>query len=105
MLSIVQGKIRKIAALIGLSNQGTVFKVPVQSKLSNGQGSRDLGHEQVATPFAMQALQYCKERLGSPSEQKTGLFVWDTKDGNVVMQTTAAADGFLIAIFLTSELL
>jgi hypothetical protein len=101
MLSIVHGKIRKIAALIALSNQGTVVKVPVQSKLSNGQHSPDIGDDRAATSFATQALQYCTERLGPPSVRKTGFFVWDTKDGNVVMQTTAGADGFLIAIFLT----
>ena len=79
ILSIVQGKVRKIAVLSFLPN-----------------------NEQVATTVAAQALQYCKERLGAPAEQKTGFFVWDTKDGNVVMQTRAAVDGFLINIFLTS---
>lgn len=78
MLSTVHGKIRKIAALTTLPN------------------------EQAATPVAMQAHQYCKERLGSPSEQTTGLVIWDTKDGNVVMQTTEGVDEFGIAIVLTS---
>ena len=79
MLSTVHGQICKVAIDICLSN------------------------EREATPIATEALQYCKERLGSPTEQKTGLFVWDTKDGNVVLQTTEGAEGFLIAIYLTSS--
>ncbi len=79
MLSTVHGQICKIAVNISLSN------------------------ELEATPIATEALQFCKERLGSPTEQKTGLFVWDTKDGNVVLQTTEGAEGFLIAIYLTSS--
>jgi predicted Zn-dependent protease with MMP-like domain len=79
MISTVHGQICKVAIDICLSN------------------------EREATPIATEALQYCKERLGSPTEQKTGLFVWDTKDGNVVLQTTEGAEGFLIAIYLTSS--
>ena len=69
MLSTVHGRICKVAIDICLSN------------------------EREATPIATEALQYCKERLGSPTEQKTGLFVWDTKDGNVVLQTTEGGGG------------
>ena len=79
MLSTVHGQICKIAVNISLGN-----------KLE-------------ANTIAMKALQYCKERLGSPSEQKTGLFIWDTKDGNVVLHTAEGAEGFLIAINLTSR--
>jgi|GEM_PF-903018 hypothetical protein len=78
MLSTVHGQICKIAVNISLSN------------------------ERDATPIATESLQYCKERLGSPSEQETGRFIWDTKDGNVVLHTAEGAEGFLIAIYLTS---
>jgi hypothetical protein len=78
MLSIVNGRIWKIAVLISRSN------------------------EQEATPIAIQAHQYCEQLLGSPSEEKSGLSVWDTKGGNVVMQTTQGVHGPLIAVFLTS---
>ena len=78
MISTVHGQICKIAANISLSN------------------------EREATPIATEALQYCKERLGSPSEQETGLFIWDTKDGNVVLHTAEGVEGFLSAIYLTS---
>ena len=79
MLSTVHGQICKIAINISL------------------------GNNLEANTIALEALQYCKERLGSPTEQKTGLFVWDTKDGNVVLQTTEGAEGFLIAVYLTSS--
>jgi hypothetical protein len=73
---------------------GQICKIAVNILLSN---------EREANPIAMEALQYCEKRLGSPTEQKTGLFVWDTKDGNVVLQTGQSADGFVIAMYLTSQ--
>jgi hypothetical protein len=62
-----------------------------------------LSDKREANPIAVEALQYCEKRLGSPTEQATGLFIWDTKDGNVVLQTEESADGFVIAIYLTSQ--
>jgi hypothetical protein len=55
-----------------------------------------------ANLIAMEALQYCKERLGSPSEESAGRLIWDTKDGNVVLQNAELMGNFQIAIFLTS---
>jgi hypothetical protein len=52
---------------------------------------------------AMVALQYCTEQLGKPLSQESGLFVWDTTDGNVILQTGEAAEGFSIGLFLTSN--
>jgi hypothetical protein len=39
----------------------------------------------------METLRYCTEMLGSTISQRTGLFTWDTMDGNVILQTTFAA--------------
>ena len=49
------------------------------------------------------ALSHCSAELGEPSQQKTGLFIWDTTDGNVILQTAEAADGFAVNIFVTSS--
>jgi len=62
-----------------------------------------LGNRFEAGTIATEAFQYCKDRLGSPSEQKNDLFIWDTKDGNAVFHTAGGPDGYLIAINLTSR--
>jgi hypothetical protein len=42
-------------------------------------------------------------QLGKPAEQKTGLFIWDTTDGNVILQTAETVEGLAINLFLTSS--
>jgi hypothetical protein len=63
----------------------------------------ELRNKQEANPIAMETLLYCTEQLGKPSKQETGLFIWDTSDGNVILQTAEIADGFGINLFLTSR--
>jgi hypothetical protein len=58
--------------------------------------------EQAANPIAMNTLNYCIEKLGKPTEKQTGLFTWDTTDGNVILHTGETVDGLVIALFLTS---
>jgi hypothetical protein len=57
-----------------------------------------------ANPIATNILRFCKDQLGVPAEQKTGRFVWDTSDGNVIFQTGEVNEGFSLALFLTSNL-
>jgi len=66
-------------------------------------GRTELRTKQEANPVAMATLQYCIEHLGKPSSQETGLFIWDTTDGSVILQTADAADGLAINLFLTSR--
>jgi hypothetical protein len=56
-----------------------------------------------ANPIATGVLSYCEKELGKPSEQKTGLFVWDAADGNVILQTAETGEGCGINLFLTSS--
>jgi hypothetical protein len=56
-----------------------------------------------ANPAAMQALQFCTAQLGAPAEQRTGLFKWDTADGNVILQTAETKEGLAINLFLTAR--
>lgn len=56
-----------------------------------------------ANSVATDALRYCTEKLGKPSEEKTGLFVWDTSDGNVILQTADTVEGFDINLYITSK--
>ena len=48
-------------------------------------------------------LAFCNEQLGKPAERRTGLFAWDTTDGNVILQTAEARDGFAVNLFLTAR--
>jgi hypothetical protein len=79
VIGAVHGKIYKIAAFLELSNK------------------RD------ANETASGMLTFCMYWLGEPVERKTGLFLWDTTDGNVVLQTADIANTFAINIFLTSR--
>jgi hypothetical protein len=56
-----------------------------------------------ANEVAIRTLDYCRSMLGSPKEQKTGFFVWDTRDGNIILQTAETKDGFGIFLFVTSR--
>ena len=69
MLGTVDGRIYKIASFLEFQTK------------------------QEANPVAMAALQYCTVQLGKPSLQQTGMFIWDTLDGNVVLQTAETAEG------------
>jgi hypothetical protein len=56
-----------------------------------------------ANPIAMATLRYCTEILGKPDSQETGLFVWDTSDGNTILQTAETQGGLAINLFITSR--
>jgi len=58
---------------------------------------------QDANEAALKTLQYCSEELGKPTEQRSGFFIWDTTDGNVILQTDEAREGFFVNLFLTSS--
>jgi hypothetical protein len=56
-----------------------------------------------ANEISMSALEFCTMHLGKPSERKTGLFIWDTVDGNVILQGAETIEGLAINLFLTSR--
>jgi|SRR6266496_3368769 len=64
---------------------------------------QELHDKAEATRVASAALSYCVQQLGKPTSVRTGLFEWQTRDGNVILQTADAADGFGINIFATSS--
>jgi hypothetical protein len=59
--------------------------------------------KEEANPVAMEALQYCTSQLGKPSSQKTGMLIWDTLDGNVILQTAETAEGLSLNLFISSK--
>jgi hypothetical protein len=76
--------------------QGRLFKIALYLEL-------DLWNKTQANEAAFGALTFCIDQLGRPAEQQTGLFRWDTSDGNVILQTGEAMDGFAVNLFLTSR--
>ena len=48
-------------------------------------------------------LSYCKEHMGKASTENKGLVVWDTADGNVVLQPLDKAGLLGVALFITSN--
>jgi len=62
-----------------------------------------LSTEREANQVALRLLGYCIKELGKPNEQRTGFFIWDTTDGNIILQTGETADGLAVALFLTSK--
>jgi len=56
-----------------------------------------------ANAVAAEVLTYCLDNLGQPSEQKRGLFIWDTADGNAVFQTGQIGEEVAVNLFITSR--
>lgn len=78
-LGAVQGKLYKIAPFLKLRNKNE------------------------ANEAAFGALTFCNDQLGKPAKERTGFFMWDTTDGNVILQTAEAKDGFAVNLFLTAS--
>ena len=75
----------------------------VQGKLYKIAPFLELRNKDEANEAAFGALTFCNEQIGRPAEQRTGLFIWDTTDGNVILQTAEAKDGFAVNLFLTAN--
>ncbi|HXZ02817.1 MAG TPA: hypothetical protein VEI03_22700 [Stellaceae bacterium] len=56
-----------------------------------------------AYAIATETLHFCTGHLGKPADRKAGLVVWDTTNGNVVLQTGETEKGLSIGLFLTSR--
>jgi hypothetical protein len=69
----------------------------------------DLNIEE-ANCIGTETFHYCWEKLGEPSKYHdgfplgTGFFIWQTTDGNVILQTVEAAGSYSINLFITSKL-
>lgn len=74
---------------------GTVYKIALSLSLS------DMATANEAVRMTMAR---CKKILGSPTKHQPRLCIWDTIDGNVIFQTTIIKGGYLLNIFLTSNM-
>jgi hypothetical protein len=79
LLNVVNRKIYKITAYIETKD-------------------KDLANRAIMNSFL-----FCKNLMGEPVKQRSEMFIWDTVDGDIALQTTEAPEGFGINIFLTSH--
>ena len=80
-LGVVNGKIYKISTSLMFQREKRMEKVAIKEKI----------------------LSYCKSKLGEPAEQTDLSIIWDTSDGNVMLQTLATPLHFVINLFCTSS--
>ena len=60
-------------------------------------------NEKLANEVSIKTLEYCKSKLGDPVDEKIGRVIWDTEDGNVILQTGETEEGFAIFLFIASR--
>lgn len=65
--------------------------------------SLDIEDQWQAHDLIQSALKACEVQLGTPSEEKQGFFVWDTADGNVILQTASIMGTVAVNIYVTSR--
>ncbi len=57
----------------------------------------------TVTDVSTDVVQFCQQRLGEPSEQQETVLIWDTPDGNVVLQFGKVGTTYMINLFETSR--
>lgn len=78
-LGTVGGKVYKIAVFFESESENTVIEVSTA------------------------VMQYCQQRLGTPSEQQETVYIWDATDGNVVLQLGKDGSTYQLNLFETSS--
>jgi hypothetical protein len=73
---------------------GRVWKVAAFVELDNIAEARRLTDD---------VMRYCISHLGKPTEERPGLITWDTRDGNVILQTASVMGTGAINLFVTSS--
>ncbi len=63
----------------------------------------DFMTREQSAPIVREVLMYCTAELGTPSSVKGDLHIWDTSDGNVIVQDAETPAGVLISVFATSN--
>jgi hypothetical protein len=102
-IDFVGGKIYHAPAVEFVGRQWKASLGAVHSKLYKIALFVETHDKTQAGEAAFAALTFCNNQLGKPTQQQTGLFMWDTTDGNVILQTVPALDGFAVNFFLTAS--
>jgi len=65
--------------------------------------SIELSDKEQAVKLIQVLFKNCEVQLGTPTDEKQGLFIWDTTDGNVILQTASVMGDVAINVFATSN--
>ena len=84
---------RRWDMMIGMVD-GTLYKLGASVEMDN---------QRQAVELIQAAFNACEAQLGTPTEEKQGLFVWDNTDGNVILQTASIMSTVAINIYVTSS--
>jgi len=99
-----KGEVIYHAKPIDLLGREWTFTVSVvKGKLYKWAASLELGADEDVARWGHDVFQYCECFLGSPTDEKEGVFFWDTPDGNVILQLIRANDLVDVSIFATSR--
>jgi hypothetical protein len=63
----------------------------------------DSASKDAVSNAAADVVQYCQQRLGKPSEQHDGTFIWDTVDGSVMLRSTGTLNFYQVNLIETSR--
>jgi hypothetical protein len=65
--------------------------------------SVEVDDQEQAVELIQSVFKACEVQLGTPTQEEQGLFVWDTNDGNVILQTASVTGTVAINIYATSK--
>jgi hypothetical protein len=74
--------------------RGMVYKIALYFESDN---------KDTVTNVSADLMLYCQQLLGKPSQQNDLIYIWDTSDGNVVMQLGKVESTYMINLFETSR--
>ncbi|HXF41914.1 MAG TPA: hypothetical protein VN687_19515 [Blastocatellia bacterium] len=77
------------------SVRGTIYKVALEAKAADRDDAVEISTSVYST---------LQERLGSPTQQGDGIFLWDAADGNIVLQVANIGGDRRIMVFFTSSI-
>lgn len=63
----------------------------------------DSASKDFVAEAAADVVQYCQQRLGKPSEQHNGTFIWDTVDGSVLLSSQGTLNFHQVSLIETSR--
>jgi hypothetical protein len=74
---------------------GTIYKVALEAKAATRDDAVEISTDVYSAP---------QGRLGAPSQQAEGIFLWDAADGNAILQVANVGRDRRIFVFFTSSI-
>ena len=76
------------------ATEGHLYQIAANLEIDAQDKSRELTDN---------VFKHCEFQLGTPSEEKPGLFVWDTNDGSVIFQFAIIVDTFAASLLISNK--